>query len=262
MKRVLFTLSALLIIAAAHASGVIVIEGKYQNKNLYVQNGFSGTGVGFCAYEVTINGRTTTDEVNSSAFEIDFSQFQIAPGTAVVVEIKHKEGCAPKILNPEVIKPKATFEVTSINITSDGLLKWSTTSEMGSLPFIIEQFRWNKWIKIGEVEGKGTPGSNDYTFKVTAHSGENKFRVKQVGYGGQSKVSQVVTLSSTLPQLTFTANKNYTDIMFSGDTMYEIYDAYGTILKKGYGTSVKMDNLPKGNYYLCYDNTMAELKKK
>src|SRR5687768_634529 len=111
MKRVLFTFSALLILTAVQAGGIIVIEGKYQNKNLYVQNGFSGSGVGFCAYEVTINGRTTTDEVNSSAFEIDFSQFQIQPGTAVVVEIKHKEDCAPKILNPEVIKPKATFEV-------------------------------------------------------------------------------------------------------------------------------------------------------
>lgn len=134
MKRILFTLSALCIIAAAHASGVIVIEGKYQNKNLYVQNGFSGSGVGFCAYEVSINGRVTTDEVNSSAFEIDFSQFQITPGTAVVVEIKHKEDCAPKILNPEVIKPKATFEVASMNISSEGLLKWSTTNETGSLP--------------------------------------------------------------------------------------------------------------------------------
>jgi hypothetical protein len=262
MKRVLFTLSALLILSFAQASGVIVIEGKYQNKNLYVQNGFSGSGVGYCAYEVTINGRTTTDEVNSSAFEIDFSQFQIKPGTEVVVEIKHKEDCAPKILNPEVIKPKATFEVAAMNVTAEGLLKWSTTNEMGSLPYIVEQFRWNKWIKVGEVEGKGTPSANEYSFKVTPHSGENKFRVKQVGYGGQNKVSQVVTLNSTLPQLTFSANKNYTDVMFSGDTMYEIYDAYGTILKKGYGTSVKMDNLPKGNYYLCYDNTMTELKKK
>lgn len=261
MKQLLFTLAALFALTALQA-GTIVIEGKYQSKNLYVQNGFSGSGVGFCAYEVTINGQVTTDEVNSSAFEIDFAQFQIKPGTEVVVEIKHKDGCAPKILNPEAIKPKATFDVVTMNISNEGQLKWTTKGEAGSLPFIIEQFRWNKWIKIGEVEGIGTGDNHDYSFQVTTHSGENKFRVKQVGYGGQSKVSQVVTLNSPTPELTFTATKNFTDIMFSGDTMYEIYDAYGTILKKGFGKSVKMDNLPKGNYYLCYDNTMQELKKK
>jgi hypothetical protein len=239
-----------------------VIEGKYQNKNLYVQNGFSGTGVGFCAYEVTINGQTTTDEVNSSAFEIDFAQFQIKAGTEVVVEIKHKDGCAPKILNPEAIKPKATFEVVTMNISPEGQLKWTTKDEAGSLPYIVEQFRWNKWIKIGEVEGVGTPGNHDYSFQAVMHSGENKFRVKQVGYGGQNKPSQVVTLNSPMPELTFTTTKNYSDVMFSGETMFEIYDAYGTILKKGYGKAVKMDNLPRGNYYLCYDNTMTELKKK
>ena len=71
-------------------AGTIILEGKYQSKNLYVQNGFAGSGVGFCTYEVKINGQVTTDEINSSAFEIDFSQFQIKPGTEVKVEIKHK----------------------------------------------------------------------------------------------------------------------------------------------------------------------------
>jgi uncharacterized protein YxeA len=261
MRKILFLLVALMMAAASQA-GVIVIEGKYQNKNLYVQNGFSDAGVGFCAYAVTINGQQSTDEVNSSAFEIDFTQFQLKPGQEVVVEIKHKDGCVPKILNPEVIRPQATFTVPSITISNEGQLKWTATNETGSLPFIVEQFRWNKWIKVGEVEGKGTPGNNEYAFQVTPHSGENKLRVKQVGYGGKSQVSPVVTLSSKLPELTFSATKNLSDVMFSGETMYEIYDAYGTILKKGFGKDVKMESLPRGNYYLCYDNTMTELKKK
>lgn len=261
MRKILFILTALFAFTVAKA-GVVVIEGKYQNKNLYVQNGFTDAGVGYCAYEVTINGQVTTDEVNSSAFEIDFSQFQIAPGTEVVVEIKHKDDCAPKILNPEVIKPKPTFEVVSMHITKEGLLTWTAKNEMGSLPYIVEQFRWNKWIKIGEVDGKGVPGQHEYSFKTTPHSGENKFRVKQVGYNAQTKTSNAVTYMSTQPQLTYTASRNLTDVMFSGETMYEVYDAYGTIMKKGFGKAVNMANLPKGQYYLCYDNAMAELKKR
>jgi hypothetical protein len=261
MKKLMFVLLTLFAFTVAQA-GVMVIEGKYQNKNLYVQNGFSDAGVGYCAYEVSINGQVTTDEVHSSAFEIDFSQFQLKPGTEVVVEIKHKDGCAPKILNPEVIKPKATFDIITMSISKEGLLTWTTKGETGSLPFIVEQFRWNKWIKVGEVEGKGIAGPNEYSFQVTPHSGENKFRVKQVGYNAQAKASNAVTFTSTQQQLTYTASKNLTDVMFSGETMYEVYDAYGTIMKKGYGKAINMANLPRGQYYLCYDNTMAEVKKK
>ena len=41
----------------------LIIEGKYQNKNVYIQNGFGTNGVGFCAKEVKVNGQITTDEV-------------------------------------------------------------------------------------------------------------------------------------------------------------------------------------------------------
>ena len=39
--------------------GVIILEGNYQGKNLYVQNPFSSIGVGFCVSEVLINGNIT-----------------------------------------------------------------------------------------------------------------------------------------------------------------------------------------------------------
>ena len=69
MKKIFFGLLITLFAFQANATGVIVLEGHYQGKNLYVQNPFAGSGVGFCTFEVTINGEVTTDEVNSSAFE-------------------------------------------------------------------------------------------------------------------------------------------------------------------------------------------------
>jgi hypothetical protein len=259
MKKALLFIIIVLATFSHALAGIIVVEGKYQDKNLYVQNGYSGNGVGFCTYEVTINGKTSTDEVNSSAFEIDFAAFQIKPGTPVVVEIKHKDDCSPKVLNPEALKPRATFEVVNINIDKNGLLSWSTKSEMGSLPYIVEQFRWNKWIPVGEVKGSGSMESNSYSFQTTPHSGENKFRVKQVGYGGVSKTSTNVTFISTTGQPTYTVSKN---IQFSSETMYEVFDAYGNIVKRGYGNQLEINNLNKGNYYLCYDNIMTDFKKK
>jgi hypothetical protein len=44
--------------------------------------------------------------------------------------------------------------------------------------------------------------------------------------------------------------------------MYEIYDQYGNIVKKGNGAKVDVSNLPKGNYFINYDSKMGEFTKK
>jgi len=68
MKHLFFSFF-ILFLALNSKAGVIVLEGNYQGKNLYVQNPFAGSGVGFCVSEVIINGEVSTDEINSSAFE-------------------------------------------------------------------------------------------------------------------------------------------------------------------------------------------------
>lgn len=243
-------------------AGVIIIEGKYQNKNIYIQNSISSSGVGYCAYEVRVNGQVSNDEVNSSAFEIDLSQYQLKFGDNVTVEVKHKDGCVPKVLNPEVLKPRPTYDIVSMTISPEGLFKWSTKNESGSLPFIIEQYRWNKWIYVGEVQGKGSPEQSNYSFQVTLHSGENKFRVKQVGYTNQPRPSQFVVLNSGKPKITYNYDKGAKQVMFTDETLFEVYDFYGTIVKKGYGKTIDVTNLTKGGYYLCYDNVVEEFNKK
>ncbi|MEI6488313.1 MAG: hypothetical protein WCP52_05095 [Bacteroidota bacterium] len=245
----------------AHA-GTIVLEGKYQNENLYVLNGPTDNGVGFCTYQVSINGRISTDEVNSSSFAIDFSQFDIKPGTYVIVKIDHKDDCSPRVINPQVLQPHATFEVLDINIDKNEILNWTTKNEMGSLPFVIEQFRWHKWIKVGEVKGIGEIGKNTYFFKITPHSGENKFRVRQVGYGEKSKKSTAISYVSSVAIPTYIISKDQKNILFSDETMYQVYDAYGAIVKQGYGKNLAIANLKKGIYYICYDNLVVDFKKK
>lgn len=263
MKKIrVFILSILCILAINSIAGIIVLEGNYQGKNLYVQNPFAGSGVGFCVYEVTVNNQVTTDEINSSAFEIDFKNFQLKLGDKVEIKIKHKDDCLPKVLNPQVLKPKSTFEVVSMKIDKDATLEWSTKAESGKLPYIVEQYRWNKWIKVGEVDGKGTNELNKYSFKITPHSGKNQFRVKQVDYSGQPKLSSPVNFISPVSEVTFSPVKVSKDILFSEETMFEIYDQYGNVVKKGFGKEVNASNLRKGIYYINYDNKMGEFVKK
>jgi hypothetical protein len=243
-------------------NGVIVLEGKYQNKNLYVQNSMASSGAGFCVFEILINGQTTTDPVNSSAFEIDFRSQMIEPGSHVVVQIKHKPGCTPKILNPDVLKPMPTFETLTIKVNQEGVINWTTKNETGSLPYVIEQYKWNKWVAVGEIDGKGKKDENSYAYKVPLISGENKFRVKQVGTNRKPRYSSETKLFAKAPKVNFTYNKSTRDINFDSDTSYEVYDKYGNLVKKGYGNLVNCANLEKSVHYLNFDNETVEINLK
>jgi hypothetical protein len=251
--------AALAVLALPGWAGVIVLEGNYQGKNLFIQNPFSEAGVGFCVFEVTVNDQIATDEINSSAFEIDMNNFGLKMGDRVVVKVKHKDGCTPVVLNPEVLRPKSTFDIVSQTIGKDGVYRWTTSNETGELPYIVEQKRWNKWVKMGEVMGKGRPGEHTYEFKVTPHSGENTYRVKQVDLSKRARFSETITYTDpSVALVTWGPVKAKEEIIFSAKTLYEIYDQYGNIVKRGYADRVEVASLKRDMYYLNYDNKTGE----
>lgn len=242
------------------------IEGTYQGKNLYVQNPMDDDGFGYCATKVTVNGDIMPGGTNMGAFEVDFANFNIAIGEPVFIVIEHNDGCKPKILNPEVLLPRSTFVVTTMTVSTAGKLNWQTTGEQGKLPFIVEQYRWNKWVTIGEVAGKGTPGTNAYEFNVTPHSGENTVRVVQVDHSGAKRTSKEVKFQSSVAVVAKSPAKVKDVINFTAngqpvETRYEIYDAYGNIVKKGVGSSVNCANLLSGAYYINFDNVNEKFIK-
>ncbi len=248
------------------AFGALSVEGTYQGKNLYIQNPMDDEGFGYCATKVTVNGDIMPGGTSMGAFEIDFSLFNIAIGEPVFIMIEHHDGCKPKVLNPEVLLPRSTYNVSEMNITTEGKLSWTTTDEQGKLPFIIEQYRWNKWVTIGEVEGKGSGSVNSYEFMVTPHSGENTVRVAQIDHSGTKRPSKEVKFISTAPVVTKTPVKVKKEIKFitngqPTETRYEIYDAYGNIVKKGVGSSVNCSNLLRGVYYINFDNVNEKFIK-
>lgn len=77
MKSCLFKhgLTLLMLVALHMAAGAatIMLEGRYQQRNIFVINAASTDGIGYCIYEVLVNGLLTTDEINTQAFEIDLT---------------------------------------------------------------------------------------------------------------------------------------------------------------------------------------------
>ncbi len=261
MKRLLYLFLFVALFILNANSQEIVLNGTFQGDNLFVKNPFSPSGVGFCVYEVDVNGLTSTDEINSSAFEVDLSVYGFSVGQEVNVTIKYKENCLPIVLNPEVLNARSTFEITSLQIDDDKV-RWSTTKEAGRLPFVVEQFRWNKWVEVGRVNGKGVVSESKYHSPIRLHSGENRFRVKQTDYRGKARFSDEITYESNKTAVTFSPTRVDDLLSFTAPTMYEIYDEYGGIVFKGYGDSVKVGSLQKGKYYLNYDNKLGTFVKK
>lgn len=260
LASVLFLLFATFVVSAKEGS--IVLEGKYQQKNIFVVNEIASDGVGFCVFEVTVNGEITSDEVNSKAFEIDLGIYGFKLGDDLVIVIKHKEGCEPKVLNPGALEPRPTFETTSIKIDANGMLSWETLNEQGKLPFVIQQYKWSKWVNVGEVMGKGTSVKNNYSFQTNPVSGENKFRVMQRGQEGGNRISPSAEYVSSKASVTFDYDRKSKKVTLSEDTNFELYNEYGQIIKRGFGSSIDLTSFPKGFYYLSFDSDTQKFERR
>lgn len=253
--NLLFFASCFLLSFQLIAQETIVLDGIYKGQDLFVKNPFAPEGVGFCAYEVKVNGLVTSDELNSSAFIIDLSLFDLKSNEPVEVILKHKMGCKPEFINTLAIFPESSFEIVSMNLADDGLLKWTTSSESGPLMFRVEQFKWNKWVQVGELIGNGKSGNNNYSFQGDLHFGKNQFRVSQANADGSRRNSKVAEVLSNRPaKIELLTEKVRDRIEFSGPTGFELFNSFGDLIQKGQSKSIDVSQLDKGTYYLNYAN--------
>ena len=241
-------------------------EGQYQGDKLFIKNPKQVDGFGYCIIKVTVNGDVLPASIQSPNFEVDFSLFNLDVGANVFVVIEHFEGCTPRFLNPEILLPKSTFILADIKMRDNTFLEWSTTNETGILDYDIEQFKWNHWVSVGQVRGKGSKTKNNYSFKVPLHSGVNKFRVTQTDNSVEKRISKEVTQESSIKEFSMTPTSVRDYIFFySGGkktkTRYEVFDAFGNLLKVGFSDHVDCRNIVNGIYYMNYDNKSEKFLK-
>jgi len=265
MKTVLFVLFLAPIFGFGQYK-LLSTEGQYQGSNLYINNPKQMDGFGYCIIKVTVNGDVLPASIQSTNFVVDFGLFDLNLGDDIFVVIEHFDGCTPRFLNPEVLLPKSTFEVIDLSINKDGILNWTTKNEGGILDFSIEKFKWNSWVGVGQIRGKGGKELNSYSYKVSLHSGENKIRVIQVDNSGDKRVSQPISYESDIAEFTMAPSSVKDYIYFYSDskhkrTRYEVFDAFGNLLKVGFSDRVDCRNIVNGIYYVNYDNRTEKFIK-
>lgn len=216
--------------------------------------------LGFCVDKIIINGEVVTDIEIQSAVEIPLNNYVDTIGQPVKIEIIHPSGCQPRILNPHSTCYPPKFEIAQLFLDSSALLQWTATKEMVFTYWEVEQYRWNRWVRVGKVRSLRQGGPNEYSFDVSEflHSGENRFRLKKMGVDEIPRYSETVALFSEVEVESFKIDQYTETIVFNHSTMYEIYDAYGGLKKVGNSQKVKIGNLDRGTYYLNYGNVTEE----
>ena len=126
---------------------IFSIGGHYEGMNIFVSNPIKADGYGYCVDRVLVNGNILPASIQSDYFEINLKLFNLKKGEEVFIELEHGEGCTPSFVNPEVLLPFSTFEMLTFSANSDGRVTWSTKNESGKLSFVIEQFKWNRWVE-------------------------------------------------------------------------------------------------------------------
>lgn len=244
----------------AGAQDSIVLSGNYFGKNLYVINPLQDTG--FCVTKVMVNNVPTRDEIRSSSFEIDFSLLNIPQSAAVKVSIIYKKGCKVKVVNPDAILPQSTFGFVSAKPDKTGKIIWVVKGEVFSA-FTVEQFKWDKWVLVGEVGMNDTIRKDVYAFEMKPHFGQNIFRISHTDIKGNTVYSKQIKYKSMAVKEVFLAStKVETDIVFSSETAYEIFDEKGNFISDGTAQQVSIAELPKGKYWVNYDNKTELVTKK
>lgn len=159
-------------------------------------------------------------------------------------------------------KITATFSIASMHVSKDGMLHWTSTSEDGSLTYIVEQYIFDRWVKVAAIEGVGTSNANSYSCPVVFHNGENKFRVRQRGADKISRYSNAVSHQFKTDEVNYQIVNHNQLIEFSAETYYMIYNPYGEIIDHGYATTINISDYEKGRYCLVYDNKLDIFDKK
>jgi len=245
---------------------ILSISGQYEGMNLFVSNPIKTDGYGYCIDKVLVNGIILPASIQTEYFEIDLGLFQFKKGDDIFIELEHGESCMPTFVNPEVLLPFSTFEITSISADSKGKITWSTKNESGKLVFSVEQYKWGRWVQAGEVLGKGLKTANSYSLDIIATSGVNTVRVAQTDNTGIKRSSKSVSFTSNAKTLSLSPIKVKTKVYFKAGnvetkTKYEVYDVYGNLLKKGYANAVDCSDLLNGIYHVNYDHKTDKIIK-
>jgi hypothetical protein len=187
MKKLWLLLTVFLLGFPLYAQEML-LEGVYQGKDLYVQNPMATDFKEFCVQEVYVNDKKMAERLQTSAFVVRLSHLQI--GQRVRVRFIHKEGCRPRVLNPQVIRAESgTFQFRAFRVSEDSA-RWVTAGKHKEGLFVVEKLQGSQWKPVETLETQADSNVQVFSVKVSHDQGKNKYRIRLVEQKGQVYYTQ------------------------------------------------------------------------
>ncbi len=263
MMRLTLVLVLILVFFKANSQDTASFElsGKFYESNIYIYN--PKTTDGFSIFMLVVNNDTIFDELNSNSVEIDFQLLGLRETDNVSILVFYDSAYIPFVVNPEVLYSPQKLKISTPKIKGEEL-SFRISGEIGDFPLEVQQFRWNSWRVIAQVDPLDTVENNLYQVAVkTLHSGQNTFKIKGVNLQEEVVFSKEAKYKPPYIEPILIKSVKFVDeIEFSAETSYEIYDEYGALMLSGIERYVNISKLGKGVYWLNFDNESVQFKKK
>jgi hypothetical protein len=225
----------------------LVVAGIYYGQNLLVQNPSMGNKV-YCTDGVLVNNRKMMPYIASSAYEINLSFLKI--NDSVTVTILHKDGCTPKIINPQVLRPSSTFHFVRARVSVQEI-NWTSIGESVTDQYSVQHLANGNWVTLVSIRaiGKGV-----YSVPLRHDNGLNRYRIRYAEYDGRIFYSKEIDFDMKTEEnapLSFYP-KNVTDrIYLSSEATYRILSLSGQVLREGKSRVIPCADLKTGVYVLA-----------
>lgn len=235
------------------------IEGIYKEKNLYFYVPSCKNPSENNEISAKVNGRDVLKTKAEKAFDIDLSKSGFEYGDNLKIELFYF-GCKPFMVNENALEKRNSFKITDLTVNKSGELSFKTYNEIDKFPFIVQQYKWNKWVNVAKLDGNGGENWKEYSTNTHIVSGTNKFRVIRYNLWSPPTKSEEFLFESSKSKPSITYDKKLDQITFSSETSFKVLNQYGEVVEEGFGAEIITTNIPKGNYIIAYDNTYYEIK--
>lgn len=234
------------------------ISGVYKEKNLYFFTPTCKTPVENELVSVKFKGRIIFETKEPRSFQVDLSKEGLMYGDEINIQVLYK-GCKPFMVNDAAIEKRSSFKISDLQVSDTGLVSFKAYNEVDKFPFIIQQYKWNKWTTVAKVDGQGGENWKAYQIVSSITSGENKFRVVRYNLWKPPTMSEEFIFASKKSKPSFTFDKKSKQVTFSSKTSFKVKNEFGENVIEGDGKSIDLSEMPKGIYYIAYDNTYADV---
>ncbi|MCB9225169.1 MAG: hypothetical protein R2780_01065 [Crocinitomicaceae bacterium] len=239
-------------------------EGFFRGDNMNVQCRESLTkpyAYCTCFDSIAVNG-VVIDDLLYDGYQLDIANktnleiFQPIKVTFYYTDCDFRVTNSPDFL-PKEILPVIDFKA------NQNILEWSTQQNYPSLHLWvqIEQFKWDRWVKIGENFNIEEAVHYNMDISDFLFNGENKFRAVVCSIDRDRIESKnEITIQHSSKKIKCKVNKKKMYIKFSAKTHYELYNSGWLIAKRGFGDHIDIQGLRPDEYVIKFANDQLIFK--